>query len=273
VTYHPRWGELSPLSAPSFVELKLDAYYNWPSGIQSSFDRPLIAPRIVLVHTNGATKEGSIESAINWGNASPANTKPHYQIDRHRAAKLVPSDRKAIGNARIADYSIVIETADEGWPVPGNAGGFIGEQIEMLAEIIAYECTLSGIPIAYPSAWDGTGVGCHTEPFGYPHWTTVQGKPCPGDTKKRQVRELVLPLAAELATIPEPEPPEEPDEMLEYIARRADFQAHPNDPWIYVLGASCRAAVSEDFKYHPIPVVDIADVNVQYANLKKSAGL
>jgi hypothetical protein len=163
-----------------------------------------------LVHTNGASREGSIESAINWGNAAPySNTHPHYQVDRDRAAKLVPTDRKAIGNKTIveargahgdvADWSIVIETADEGYPTPGEAGGFIGDQIEMIAQIVAYESILHAIPLRYPTEWWGAGTACHTEPFGYPYWSNANGKVCPGRTKKQQLLNVILPRARAIA--------------------------------------------------------------------------
>jgi hypothetical protein len=207
-------------AAPAFVELKLSSYKTaggalwWPT-------RPQISPRLQLVHTNGATGEGSIESAINWGNAKPyENTHPHYQVDRHRAAKFVPSDRKGIGNAtalgaqgdygNVSDWSIVIETADEGYPTPGEAGGFIGDQVEMIAQILAYESILWHIPLSYPGEWWQPGTACHTEPFGFPYWTIHTGKVCPGYTKKQQMRTVVLPRAREIAaawTAPEPEEP------------------------------------------------------------------
>src|SRR3546814_7074446 len=84
----------------------------------------------------------------------------------------------------VADWSIVIETADEGYPTPGEAGGFIGDQVEMVAQILAYESILHAIPLRYPTEWWGAGSACHTEPYGYPYWTNASGKVCPGRTKK-----------------------------------------------------------------------------------------
>lgn len=207
--------------APSWCELKLDAYKT-AAGETWWKTRTIIRPKLQLVHTNAARREGSIEAAINWGNAaSYSNTHPHYQVDRNRAAKLVPTDRKGIGNkttveARgdhgdVADWSIVIETADEGYPTPGEAGGFIGNQVEMIAQILAYESILHGIPLRYPTQWWEAGTACHTEPFGYPYWTNANGKVCPGRTKKQQMRQVVLPRAIEIAAAwsgpPEPEEP------------------------------------------------------------------
>lgn len=205
-----RPATFAPDKAPDFVELKLAAYKNASGGVWWA-DRPIIKPRLQLVHTNGASKEGTIESAINWGNKDPgANTHPHYQVDRGRAAKLVPTNRKGIGNAtaataqgqygNVSNWSIVIETADEGWPTPGNNGGFIGNQIEMIAQILAYESIVHGIPLARPMEWHGAGSATHTDPFGYPYWTIAVGKPCPGATKKKQFWADVLPRAIEIAT-------------------------------------------------------------------------
>lgn len=201
-TFHPH-------QAPGFVEIKLSAY-KAPNGTPWWQTRPVIKPRLQLVHTNGARGEGSIESAINWGNAATANTKPHYQVDRHRAAKLVPTDRRAIGNGTVdsfqgghgdvGEWSIVIETADEGYPSPGEDSGFIGEQIEMIAQILAYESICHGIPLTTPNEWFLPGTAAHTDPFGYPYWTIHQGKVCPGRTKKAQLRLLVIPRAKRIVT-------------------------------------------------------------------------
>ncbi len=199
----------APDRAPDFVELKLDAYRG-ADGKAWWTSRPKITPRLQLVHTNGASKEGSIESAINWGNANPAlNTHPHYQVDRHRAAKLVPTDRKGIGNKTapshrgehgdVSDWSLVIETADEGYPTPGENSGFIGEQVEMIAQILAYESIVHPeILLAYPAQWWEAGTATHTDPFEYPYYTIAKGKVCPGRTKKQQMRTLVLPRACEI---------------------------------------------------------------------------
>lgn len=219
----PKPHRFEPYLAPGNVEVNLGAYRTKAGNVWWS-SRPTIQPRLQLVHTNGATKEGSIESAINWGNANPdANTHPHYQVDRHRACKLVPTDRKAIGNKTIvsargdkgdvADWSLVIETADEGYPIPGQAGGFIGDQVETIAQILAYEAIVHGIPLIYPLTWWGPGTACHTEPFTYPFWTNAPGKVCPGATKKIQMRTVVLPRAREIFAawtappLPSPNPP------------------------------------------------------------------
>jgi hypothetical protein len=82
-----------------------------PDGVEVKFvtfvlDRPIIAPRSILTHTNAASREGSVESAWNWSHAAPnTNTVPTYQVDRRHdgvwARKMLPSNRRAIANATV----------------------------------------------------------------------------------------------------------------------------------------------------------------------------
>jgi N-acetylmuramoyl-L-alanine amidase len=231
---------MTPQEAPPGVTIKWLAR---PSGSAWNFwqiahpapetvmeSRPIIKPRLILVHTNGASNQGTAAAAYNWAMAAPNNTKPHYQVDRDGSAtKFLPSDRKGIGNGTeasatggkmTADFSLVIETADLGWGAgkPGPTCGFTPEQSEMLSSIIAWECFLWKIPIAYPSAWDGAGVACHTEPCGYPYWTIDKGHVCPGTQKKIEVVQVVMPRAHQLLKQyqqPEPVPPPSGEEEME----------------------------------------------------------
>ena len=181
-------------------------------------DRPFlkVKPRLLLVHTNAASVEGDVDSAWNFSHANPNNnTLPHYQVDRThngvvRARKMLPTNRRSIANATVKEFrdghgdvswfSISIETADLGFPMeangfkaPGGTIGFDPLQGELIAQIIAYESIVHGFPIATPKEWFGSGVACHTEPFGFPHWTIKKGKECPGTQKKIDIRERIMP--------------------------------------------------------------------------------
>jgi hypothetical protein len=208
--------------------------------------RPKITPRLILVHTNGASGTGSIASAFSWSMRDPNYTKPHYQVDMDgSAAKFLPSDRKGIGNGTVtsktggkaaADFSLVIETADPGYGAgkPGQDGGFTPAQVETVAQIIAYEAKLWNIPIEYPGTWDGSGVACHTEPFGYPYWTIDAGHVCPGRQKKLEMVSLVLPRARAILAGPTPLPPPVPQEDDHM------YIAHLSDGTAVVVGSSVR---------------------------------
>lgn len=204
----PRPTEFSPFGAPPGVATNFTAFKAYDSAGQITSNpwwqtRLVIKPRLQLVHTNGASREGSLQSQINHANNGPNTTHPHYAVNAPQPTKFVPSDRKGIGNYRVADWSIVIETADAGWPTPGNAGGFLYDHAEIVARILAYESIVaellgSTMPLTYPDRWDGDGSACHTEPFAYPYWSNSIGKACPGDTKKRQVRDEILPRARQI---------------------------------------------------------------------------
>jgi len=76
------------------------------------------------------------------------------------------------------------------------------------------------VPLEYPATWDGSGTACHTEPFGFDKWTNSSGKPCPGERKKFQVRDTILPRAAEIVaawTTPPPPEDEVTDEDIQRI--------------------------------------------------------
>jgi hypothetical protein len=189
--------------------------------------------RLQLVHTNAASREGSIESAWNWAHAKPnSNTLPHYQVDRSgRARKMLPSNRRGIANAtsssapgynvhgNVRNWSLAYETADTGTLADPGISAFTDAQIERVATILAYESITAadgnglGIPLEYPSTWYGPGTACHTEPFSNPYWTLYAGKTCPGAKKKQQMRERVLPRARQIAAAwlgpvaPPPPPP------------------------------------------------------------------
>lgn len=218
----PPCTEFSPFGAPPGVAVDFQAF-KAADGSEWYKTRSLMKPRLQLVHTNGASREGKIPSQIAWANSiNPETgkldrTHPHYCVNAPQPTKFVPSNREGIGNYKASDWSIVIETADAGWPTPGNLGGFLYDHAEIVARILAYESIVadllgSSMPLDYPKTWDGAGTACHTEPFGYPYWTNSVGKPCPGDTKKSQVRSLILPRARVLrAAWLNPQPPEEAD--------------------------------------------------------------
>jgi len=195
----PKPSRFHPHEAPPGVAVNLTAFKNFDYPGQPWYQtRQSINPRLQLIHTNGAGGEGGLQSQINWANAARGNTHPHYCVNAPQPTKFVPSNRMGIGNYRVSDWSIVIETADAGYPTPGQAGGFLHDHAEIVSRIIAYESILWNIPLEYPSNWQGAGTACHTEPFGYPYWTNSLGKVCPGFTKKRQVREEILPRARQI---------------------------------------------------------------------------
>lgn len=238
----PKPALFVPEGAPPGVVIDFKAFHDgagnpwWPTRLE-------IRPRLQLVHTNSASREGSLQSQIDWGNSSPyGRTHPHYALNAPRPTKLVPTNRRGIGNftvesargthGNVTDWSIVIETADIGTNVNPAIGPFLYDHAEIVARILAYESMTWGIPLSYPAEWWSAGSACHTEPFGYPYWTKENGKTCPGTEKKRQMREEVLPRARQIVqawsapVVVEPpvvEPPVKDTEMDPYLVRPKGF--------------------------------------------------
>jgi hypothetical protein len=193
-------------------------------------ERKTIAPRLQLIHTNGASVESSIESAKNWAERRVVNgnatTLPTFQVDRDGdAAMFININQAQNACYKVNSWAISYETADTGYKDDPTISGFTGAQLQALANGCAYCSVLFKIPLEYPSTWDGTGTASHTEPFGYPYWTNSNGKICPGNKKKAQVRDIILPHARLIVeawmTPPKPIPPPHPlkdDDML-YLIR------------------------------------------------------
>ncbi len=219
-----------------------DAFGSW------STSRPFIVPRVLVIHTNAASGESSIDAAIRWGNSSSSNTKPHGQAAKPRPAQLLPTNRRAIVNATwdsiqnrlgVDDssfWSCGLETADmgsirarnAGYSWPTDCGPFLYDHEELIARWCAYKCIAHQIPPVWlpfseHNFTHGRGIITHTDPFPPGYFTIVDGKTCPGSTKKERTRTVIVPRAAEIYKVwtgqilpPVVKPPKE-DEVPEVV--------------------------------------------------------
>lgn len=240
----PKPAQFTPEAAPVGVEVNYASYWR---------DRAFIKPRIQLCHTNAATNEGSIEASRRWIESAPGvHTFPHYQVDRSgRACKFLPTNRKGIANQTVAsargthgtvqDWSLAYETADTGTLADPTISAYTDPQAETLAQILAYESIVHGIPLEIPTEWYGSGTASHTDPFGYPYWTNAVGKTCPGGKKKAQLRATILPRARAIRAVwldvppppvPVPDPSQEDDDDMAFppiLVRTDDGQMYATD--------------------------------------------
>ena len=135
---------------------------------------------------------------------------------------MCPSDRRGIANGTVGDknenwkklspdqqneikahgnvqhWSLAIETADTGTKHDPDISAFTPIQAEVVAQIIAFESIVHGFPISTPSTWHDAGVAADTDPSDFPFWTLFRGKICPGDKKKAQLRDVVMPRARDI---------------------------------------------------------------------------
>jgi len=178
-------------------------------------ERKRVAPRLQLIHTNGAGREGSIEASKAWAERRVVNgnstTLPTFQVDRDGdAAQFIDINQAQNACYKVNGWAISYETADTGYLDDPTISAFTEAQIQKLANGVAYCSMLYKIPLEYPLTWDGAGTASHTEPFAYPYWTNSNGKICPGQKKKAQVRDVIIPHARRIVaawTAPPPPPP------------------------------------------------------------------
>ena len=185
-------------------QARTNAFGTWAAS------RPKIKPRTGVVHTNAASQMSSVAGQINWGNAAANNTKPHWVVADGVAVKTLATDRRGIANSTgssvedqygerdSAYWSYAIETRDTGYKNDPGISDFVDDDAELVATILAYEAVTHGHPIVIPDRWNAPGVVTHTWPFPYPYFTTVRGKTCPGEKKKRTFREQIVPRAAQI---------------------------------------------------------------------------
>lgn len=237
----PKPDYFGPDGAPPGVELMLDAYEVLDDGTRWLDSRPFIAPTVGVVHTNAASREGSLQSSLNWGRRAKNNTKPHYNLNHPKPTKTLATNRRGIANSTgltqevlhmVKDssyWSYAIETADMGsiaagaaghrWPY--DCGPFLEDSVygeievphaEIVARIFAYESVWSNHALTVPQKFQRgmSGIVTHTDPFPYPYFTTVRGKTCPGTTKIGVFYSQIVPRAQRIrhAWTSQPTPPQ-----------------------------------------------------------------
>lgn len=266
----PKPSSFTPFDAPPGIDVDFSALRGRGDDWWKS--RPAIDPRNVTLHTQAGSGRGNSNGLIGWANAGEySNTHPHYGLNTDRSVKLVPSDRRGIGNSTESWYerqqgevdasyfSIVVETEDGGSrnaPYvdggeyalnPGrleiDLGPLAPDLAEDYARIMAFEAIVHDLPLIVAPEWNAKGMLTHTWPFPWPAHTTQEGKNCPTPSKKRQFVEELLPRAIEIHAawtgIRPPEPPPKDDEIM-------IFMKHPNDPHLFVADVRHVDAATRD---------------------------
>lgn len=233
-----------PEEAPPGVAVDVNAFETLHDGYRWLASRTRISPTVGVVHTNAASREGTLQSALNWGRSSRNNTKPHYCVNYPVPTKTLSTDLRGIANSTglsvetkhlVRDssfWSYAIESSDKGsiaaglaghhWPE--DCGPFLEDSVygridiphkEIIARIFAYEAITHGHKLTVPSEFKKgmSGIVTHTHPFPYPHFTTVRGKTCPGNTKIWTFHTEIVPRAQQImdAWTHIPGPPKEND--------------------------------------------------------------
>ena len=153
--------------------------------------QPLIVPTQWIIHT--AVDAPGPTNLYGYFERRDITLESHTWLRWDRHEQFMPFNRRADANYlanRRPDGTgaISTETEDDGDPVgkPWNE-----YQINELVRFGVWLSRTFGIPAGIPASAFAPGMGYHSL---YPGvWTNVPGKTCPGSTRIKQFRDLVLP--------------------------------------------------------------------------------
>jgi peptidoglycan hydrolase-like protein with peptidoglycan-binding domain len=137
-----------------------------------------INPRMTILHS--AVGE---DSPYEYFKREGVRVESHAWVSLDgRVETFMGYNVKADANYRANAFAYSIETADNGSP---DTFKWTEPQMNTLAIMCAWSCRVNGSNPEAARAWDGTGIGFHTQ-FGAPgKWTPV-AKTCPGHARIKQ---------------------------------------------------------------------------------------
>lgn len=205
--------------------------------------QPRITPRSIALHT--AVSNSS--DLFSFFNGRSAGVESHFYVTKGGGVlQYVDTARRADCQLDGNDYAVSIETWDGAgtsvwpdWRTNGNGGPpWNADQVSALVQLMAWICRTHSIPAIRCPAWNGHGIGYHSQfTGGARRWNEHHA--CPGTARIRQVPGLIADVAAVLAggaaptVTPATTPPSEP------VARfpgAAWFRTAPRHQLITAMG-------------------------------------
>lgn len=142
-----------------------------------------IKPRLLIFHSavsRGRTLHGYFDSP-------GVNVESHLYVQADGdCEQYIDSEVRADANYLANPFALSVESWDDGDPdkVPWTPA-----QMKRNVDIAVWAHKHHGIPLRRAAAWDGSGIGGHTD---FPrHWTNVPSKTCPGLARRPQVQEII----------------------------------------------------------------------------------
>lgn len=174
-----------------------DNQLDW-NPLSEALTQPFITPRLWIIHT--AVDGRGPTNLHNYFEQAGITLESHTWLRWNSHEQFIPFNRSADANYKANRFRLVpvvgkwygaisTETEDDGNPEGNPWNDYqLEELIRFGAETIVGDL---GIPAQVPGVWNGRGIGYHSL---YPMlWTNVPGKTCPGLTRIRQFRNIVLP--------------------------------------------------------------------------------
>lgn len=180
--------------------------------IPESTTQPFIVPHSAILHTNaGSTGANSL-----WGWISQAKVtgEPHFQVGYELIEQYMPLNRRAdcnysanrwaatVDGQTVYRGAISFETTDNGSATLDKTPWTMEQLSSMIGALTAI-CVVYNVSCVEPPYWDASGIGHHTlfpfQGIGYPAWSNVRGKTCPGAARKLQMPWIRQAVANNLA--------------------------------------------------------------------------
>lgn len=166
---------------------------------------PVIVPRLAILHVD-AGNAASLHDLFER-NQNGSGIESHFFVRKDGVVEQYRSIyRQADANYHANDFAVSIETQGLG------AGEWTPEQLRAIQALLLWLHAEAGIPLVKCSAWNGSGIGYHTQ-FGAPGpWTPV-AKSCPGPDRIKQFDAVLVPWVN--ATRARPAKPKHPTPNLD----------------------------------------------------------
>lgn len=144
---------------------------------------PRITPRVAILHVDA----GDAESLYDFFKNRSGGIESHFHVRKDgKIEQYRDIYHQADANRDANDFAVSIETQGLG------AGEWNEAQLDSIKRLLLWLRDEAGIPLRQIERWNGSGVGYHTL-FGAPsHWTPV-AKSCPGEDRKRQFHNVLVP--------------------------------------------------------------------------------
>lgn len=151
--------------------------------IPAGSNDPRITPRVAILHVDA----GNAFSLYEYFRDRSGGIESHFHIRNDGVIEQYrDTNYQADANNLANDFAVSIETQGYG------AGVWNALQLASIKRLLTWLSEVHEIPLREVERWDGSGVGYHTL-FGAPsEWTPV-AKSCPGEDRKKQFHNDLVP--------------------------------------------------------------------------------
>lgn len=229
-----------------------------------------IKPWSIILHSNAGPRKTSGEDLWRYMARADITGECHANVEtaadgRGIFRQMMPFTRRADCNAKANAWfvkdervgAISFETQDEGAATLASTPWTPGQRLAIVEAMKALRDRYR-IPMERCTAWNDQGVGAHRD---FPEWSIYVGKTCPGDMRVAQIGRMLEDINT---------PPEDEEEMLEYVLIPKHPDAKPWWPW---LACYTSGVVRPLGPTNPsVPRYDVTDIG-QYRRICAAANI